>query len=180
MFGRADASRRARLMRDALAHADALHDFAHHLTGNATEADDLVQETYARALGAAEQFVPGSNLKAWLFRILQHLFIDNYRRQRDRRTEGGLDTTDAEPPAGTPPTQDELGQGQLKQVVGHEIEAALMKLTPDARLAVLLDLQGFDEAEMAALLECAPGTVKSRLFRARAALRELLRDHRER
>ena len=179
MFGRADASRRGRLMRDALAHADALHDFAHHLTGNEAEADDLVQETYARALGAAEQFVPGSNLKAWLFRILQHLFIDSYRRQRDRRTEGGLDTTDAEPPAGPQPAQDELGQGQLKQVVGHEIEAALMKLTPDSRLAVLLDLQGFDEAEMATLLGCAPGTVKSRLFRARAALRELLKDHRE-
>jgi RNA polymerase sigma-70 factor (ECF subfamily) len=166
-------------MRDALAHADALHDFAYHLTGNGVEAEDLVQETYARALGAAEQFAPGSNLKAWLFRILQHLFIDNYRRQRDRRTEGGLDTTDAAAPAGPPPAQDELGQGQLKQVVGHEIEAALMRLTPDARLAVLLDLQGFDEAEMAELLQCAPGTVKSRLFRARAALRDLLRDHRE-
>jgi RNA polymerase sigma-70 factor, ECF subfamily len=55
-----------------------------------------------------------------------------------------------------------------------------MKLTPEARLAVLLDLQGFDEAEMASLLDCAPGTVKSRLFRARAMLRDLLRDHRER
>jgi RNA polymerase sigma-70 factor, ECF subfamily len=167
-------------MREALAHADALHDFAHHLSGNPSEADDLVQETYARALGAAEQFVLGSNLKAWLFRILRHLFIDNYRRQRDRQTEGGLDTTDAEPPAGAHPEQNELGQGQLKQVVGHEVEAALMKLTPDARLAVLLDLQGFDEAEMANLLECAPGTVKSRLFRARATLRDLLRDYRER
>jgi len=180
MFGRGDASRHARLMREALAHADALHDFAFHLTANPAEADDLVQETYARALGAAGQFVLGSNLKAWLFRILQHLFIDSYRRQRDRRTEGGLDTTDAEPSAGSSPSQDELGQGQLKQVVGHEIEAALMKLTPEARLAVLLDLQGFDETEMATLLDCAPGTVKSRLFRARATLRELLRDHRER
>ena len=85
------------VVRPVVAHADALHDFAYHLSGNATEADDLVQETYARALGAAEQFVLGSNLKAWLFRILQHLFIDNYRRQRDRQTEGGLDTTDAEP-----------------------------------------------------------------------------------
>lgn len=167
-------------MREALAHADALHDFAYHLSGNATEADDLVQETFARALGAAEQFVVGSNLKGWLFRILQHLFIDNYRRRRDRQTEGGLDTTDAEPLVGPHPGQDELGQGQLKQVVGHEIEAAILKLTPDARLAVLLDLQGFDEPEMATLLDCAPGTVKSRLFRARATLRDLLREHRER
>ena len=172
MFGRADVSRRAELMREALAYADALHDFAYHLTASATEAEDLVQETYARALGAAEQFAVGSNLKAWLFRILQHLFIDNYRRERSRRTEGGLDTTDGEAPH-------EMEQGQLKQVVGHEIEAALMRLTPDARVVVLLDLQGFSEAETASLLECAPGTVKSRLYRARATLRDLLRDHRE-
>jgi len=167
-------------MREALAYADALHDFAYHLTANATEAEDLVQETYARALGATEQFAAGSNLKAWLFRILHHLFIDNYRRQRSQRTEGGLDTTDGEAAERQgDPVQHELEQGQLKQVVGHEIEAALMRLTPDARLVVLLDLQGFSEAETAALLECAPGTVKSRLYRARAMLRELLRDHHE-
>ncbi len=163
-------------MREALAHADALYDFALHLTANPTEADDLVQETYARALGAAERFVAGSNLKAWLFRILQHLFIDGYRRQRDRRTDGGLDT--AAPPA-APSAPGALGEEQVQKVVGHEIEAALMTLSPDARLAILLDLQGFTEAEMATLLDCAPGTVKSRLFRARAALRERLRDYRD-
>jgi RNA polymerase sigma-70 factor (ECF subfamily) len=180
MFGRTDAASRAGLMREALAYADALHDFAYHLTANATEAEDLVQETYARALGAAEQFVAGSNLKAWLFRILHHLFIDNYRRERSRRTEGGLDTTDGDAAERQgDPVQHEMEQGQLKQVVGHEIEAALMRLTPDARLVVLLDLQGFSEAETASLLECAPGTVKSRLYRARATLRELLRDHHE-
>lgn len=167
-------------MREALAYADALHDFAYHLTANATEAEDLVQETYARALGAAEQFAAGSNLKAWLFRILQHLFIDNYRRERSRRTVGGLDTTDGEAEASESDlARDEMEQGQLKQVVGHEIEVALMRLTADARLVVLLDLQGFSEAETASLLECAPGTVKSRLYRARASLRELLRDHHE-
>ena len=167
-------------MREALAYADALHDFAYHLTANATEAEDLVQETYARALGAAEQLAVGSNLKAWLFRILQHLFIDNYRRERSRRTVGGLDTTDGEAEASESDlARDEMEQGQLKQVVGHEIEVALMRLTADARLVVLLDLQGFSEAETASLLECAPGTVKSRLYRARASLRELLRDHHE-
>jgi RNA polymerase sigma-70 factor (ECF subfamily) len=180
MFGRADASTRGGLIREALAYADALHDFAYHLTANATEAEDLVQETYARALGAADQFAAGSNLKAWLFRILHHLFIDNYRRERSRRTEGGLDTTDGDAAERqSDPAAHEMEQGQLKQVVGHEIEEALMRLTPDARLVVLLDLQGFTEAEMASLLECAPGTVKSRLYRARATLRELLRDHHE-
>ena len=180
MFGRADASTRGRLIREALAYADALHDFAYHLTANATEAEDLVQETYARALGAADQFAAGSNLKAWLFRILHHLFIDNYRRERSRRTEGGLDTTDGDAAERqSDPAPHEMEQGQLKQVVGHEIEEALMRLTPDARLVVLLDLQGFTEAEMASLLECAPGTVKSRLYRARATLRELLREHHE-
>jgi RNA polymerase sigma-70 factor (ECF subfamily) len=178
MFGRSDASSRAGLMREALAYADALHDFAFHLTANATEAEDLVQETYARALGASEQFAAGSNLKAWLFRILRHLFIDNYRRERSRRTEGGLDSTEGKAAASEGDlAKHEMEQGQLKQVVGHEIEAALMRLTPDARLVVLLDLQGFSEAETASLLECAPGTVKSRLYRARATLRELLRDH---
>ncbi|HSY39746.1 MAG TPA: sigma-70 family RNA polymerase sigma factor [Polyangia bacterium] len=180
MFGRADASTRGGLIREALAYADALHDFAYHLTANATEAEDLVQETYARALGAADQFAAGSNLKAWLFRILHHLFIDNYRRERSRRTEGGLDTTDGDAAERQgDPAPHEMEQGQLKQVVGHEIEEALMRLTPDARLVVLLDLQGFTEAEMASLLECAPGTVKSRLYRARATLRELLREHHE-
>jgi RNA polymerase sigma-70 factor (ECF subfamily) len=180
MFGRADASTRGGLIREALAYADALHDFAYHLTANATEAEDLVQETYARALGAADQFAAGSNLKAWLFRILHHLFIDNYRRERSRRTEGGLDTTDGDAAERqSDPAAHEMEQGQLKQVVGHEIEEALMRLTPDARLVVLLDLQGFTEAEIASLLECAPGTVKSRLYRARATLRELLRDHHE-
>ena len=165
-------------MRDALAHADALHDFAYHLTADAAEADDLVQETYARALAAASRF-DGSNLKAWLFRILHNAFVDLYRRRRDRRTDGGLDgDRDAALGPGDR-AQHELEQRQARAVVGHEVEEALMSLTEEARVAVLLDLQGFSEAEMAELLGCAAGTVKSRLFRARAALREKLRDHRD-
>lgn len=173
------ADRVTHLMRDALAWTDALHDFAFHLTANAAEADDLVQETYARALGAADRFVDGSNVKAWLFRILHNAFVDLYRRRRDRRTDGGLDAAAeaaVDPDAGA---QHELEQRQTRAVVGHELEEALMSLTEEARVAVLLDLQGFSEAEMAGLLGCAPGTIKSRLFRARAALREKLRDHRE-
>src|SRR3989454_9258525 len=80
------------LPREALAYADSLHNLARYLTGNATDAEDLVQETYLRALRAAGQFTPGTNLKAWLFRILRNTFVSRYRRARHDPTIGGLDT----------------------------------------------------------------------------------------
>jgi RNA polymerase sigma-70 factor (ECF subfamily) len=169
------ASPSTRLMREAMAHADGLYNFARHLAGSGPEAEDLVQETYARALGAFRQFKDGTDVKAWLFRILRNTFIDLHRQHQRRRTEGGLDTvieTSSSASSSVEP-------GQLRQVVGREIEAAMSSLTEDARMAVLLDLEGFSEAEMAECLGCPVGTVKSRLFRARAALRERLRDHGE-
>jgi RNA polymerase sigma-70 factor (ECF subfamily) len=162
----------APLMREALAHADGLCNLAYHLTRNPAEAQDLTQETYARAFGALAQFEEGTNLKAWLFRILRNTFIDLHRREQRQKTEGGLDTVLLDPP----PCDDAGEPRQVQEVMGRELERAMGALTEDARLAVLLDLEGFSEAEMASVLGCAPGTVKSRLFRARAALRERLRD----
>jgi RNA polymerase sigma-70 factor, ECF subfamily len=80
--------------REALAYADTLYNLARYLTGNQTDAEDLVQDTYARALRGAAQFTPGTNLKAWLFRILRNTFISLYRRRRHNPTIGGLDTVD--------------------------------------------------------------------------------------
>jgi RNA polymerase sigma-70 factor, ECF subfamily len=167
------------LGREALAYVDALHNLARYLTGNAADAEDLVQETYARALRSADQFMVGTNLKAWLFRILRNTHISMYRRRRSDPTVGGLDTID-------PDTQGvaddawllgDLDLDRLRNLVAQEIEEALMRLSEDARAVVLLDLEGLTEVEVAAIMGCAVGTVKSRLARARAALRQLLADY---
>jgi RNA polymerase sigma-70 factor (ECF subfamily) len=176
MARRDTADAAAGLVRDALAYADGLHNLAYHLSHDATQAEDLVQETYARALGAAAQFKEGSNLKAWLYQILRNTFIDLYRHDHRARTEGGLDTVVEDRASAV---EENAEPAQVRAVVGHEIEQAMRALTDDARMAVLLDLEGFTEAEIAECLGCPQGTVKSRLFRARAALRERLRDHAE-
>ena len=167
------------LGRDALAYADTLFNLARYLTGNPTDAEDLVQDTYARALQAASRFAPGTNLKAWLFRILRNSFISSYRRRRHEPTIGGLDTVDptAQGPAPEQWLLDDLELERLRKIVGEEIEQALMTLSEEARTVILLDLEGLTEAEVAQVVGCAVGTVKSRLARARAALRLLLKDY---
>jgi RNA polymerase sigma-70 factor (ECF subfamily) len=165
--------------RDALAFLDAVYRTARRLTGNDDEAEDLVQETYARALGKEAQFTPGTNLRAWLFRILRNAHVDRWRRARTSPVRERLE--DDDPPDDAGGTR-ELLRGdeeleRLRRVVSSEIEAALRALPVDARTIILLDLEGLGEAEIADVLGCAQGTVKSRLSRARARLRERLSDY---
>jgi RNA polymerase sigma-70 factor (ECF subfamily) len=165
--------------RAALDHLDALYRVARNLTGRDSDAEDLVQETYTRAIAAAAQFTAGTNLRAWLFRILRNAHIDAYRRARTNPVDGGLedefvaDTT----PSATEPLRGDAELERLRGVVTRDIETALASLSVDARAIILLDLEGFKESELAETLGCALGTVKSRLARARAALRERLRDY---
>jgi RNA polymerase sigma-70 factor (ECF subfamily) len=169
---------RAELGQEALAYIDSLHNTARYLTGNAADAEDLVQETYARALGAAAQFTPGTNLKAWLFRILRNGFISRYRRQRHDPLVGDLEPVESVPEG----AQEAWLRGdqeldRLRNVVAEEIEAALLALPEEHRTVILLDLEGLSEREVADVVGCPVGTVKSRLARARAALRQRLRDY---
>ena len=167
------------LGQEALAYVDGLHNLARYLTGNASDAEDLVQETYARALRAADQFTPGTHLRAWLFRILRNVFISGLRRRRVSPVIGGLDTvTPSGQDTGTDPElRDDLELEPLRNLVAAEIETALLRLSEDARTVILLDLEGLTEVEVAQVMDCAVGTVKSRLARARAALRQHLKDY---
>jgi RNA polymerase sigma-70 factor, ECF subfamily len=164
---------------EILAHADALYNLARYLTHRPSEAEDLVQETYVHALQAWDRLVPGSNVKAWLFRILRNLFLSRYRQTRRGAPEDSYDTT--EPGAGGPGAEASfMGDRELERMrglVGAEIEGALRQLSEGARTIVLLDAEGFTESEVAHVLGCAVGTVKSRLSRARAELRRTLADY---
>src|SRR5204863_8909819 len=110
------------LGREALAYVDTLHNLARYLTGNEADAEDLVQETYARALRAADQFTPGTNLKAWLFRILRNTFLSDARRRRANPVLGGLDTVI--PSASDAPEaawlRDDVELDRLRRVVAAE------------------------------------------------------------
>jgi RNA polymerase sigma-70 factor (ECF subfamily) len=176
LWPRARGSGRAK---ETLVHADALYNLARYLTGDPDDAQDLVQETYERALRAWDERAPDTNVKAWLFRILRNAFISRYRQEQRRPALELYDTTEQAPegaadegvslPAGPDPEQ-------LRRIVSGEIEAALRTLSDEARTVILLDLEGFTESEVAQIVGCAVGTVKSRLNRARAALRVKLAD----
>jgi RNA polymerase sigma-70 factor (ECF subfamily) len=165
------------VVRQALAHADGLYNFARWLSRDPQEAEDLVQETYARALGAAQQFEAGSNLRAWLFRILRNAFLDRRRRSQRGGNPGSLDEIGTDGEVAETPTS-ELDLDQVRALVADDVAAAVGALPEAFRTVILLDLEGMTEAEAASVLGCATGTVKSRLSRARGLLRARLAAYR--
>ncbi len=162
-----------------LPQADALYNFARYLCRDAALAEDLVQDAFARALDAQAQFAPGTNLKAWLFRILRNAFLDRRRRERKspvelREVSDVMESTDDSRDLWL---RGDIEIDRLRRLVASDIETALARLSDDARSVVLLDLEGFTETEIAKVMDTAVGTVKSRLARARAVLREALQEY---
>jgi RNA polymerase sigma-70 factor (ECF subfamily) len=163
------------LAEQAMAHLDELYSLARHLCGNPSDAEDLVQDTYARALAGAARFEDGSNLRAWLFRILRNCFIDQARRRKIVR-KIVLEVPDEAIDTKVPEMWDAAALDQLRYLTASEVGRAIAALPIEFRFVVLLDVEGFSEAETAEILRCAPGTVKSRLSRAKARLRAVLQE----
>ena len=161
---------------DALQHLDALYSLARWLVRDPSAAEDLVQETYLRALRGGHQFQPGTNLRAWLFCILRNTFYTLYRR---KGREG--QPVDPEVLDDLPSGQGAVGEHRLGPsdgTAGVDLTAALERLPEALRSIVLLaDVEEFTMTEIAAIMACPVGTVKSRLFRARALLKGWLRDY---
>ena len=169
---------RERFAREAMAYLDHLYRVAFHLSQEENEAQDLVQETLARALASYKQFMPGSNMKAWLAKILYNFFLDRHQQNKrwvsvEAEIFGGVEKSDywERVPADNPGPESLL----LVKELNNKIADALRKIPEEFRSTILLvDMADFCYAEAAEILCCPVGTIRSRLSRGRKLLHKQL------
>jgi RNA polymerase sigma-70 factor (ECF subfamily) len=176
-----EAARRRRFEAEALPHMDALYRTALRLVRNPSDAEDLVQETYLRAHRFWDRYEPGTNCKAWLFKILTNTRINQYVKDSKRPARVDFDAvepflTQPEPAAQEQPTHGELAT--FADLLDDEVKSALEAVPDDFRLVLLLYVvEGYAYKEIAQILAIPIGTVMSRLFRARKLLQAELQDY---
>ena len=165
---------------EAMQHLDALYRTALRMTRNPQDAEDLVQETYLRAYRFFDKFQPGTNLRAWLFKILTNAYINRYRKQATQPRVDSLDDSEEFVLYNHLDTEAAARGGSVEaQVLDHfaenDIKAAIEALPPQFRMAVLLaDVEGFSYNDIAEITGGKKGTVMSRLFRGRLLLQKAL------
>ena len=177
-----EAEEKARFSHEAIAHLDHLYRVALFLAKESSEAEDLVQETYARALGSYKKFTPGTNMKAWLTMILQNFFFDQYYQKKrwvsveNSFADEAKETSDCwdKFQADSPEPENQI----LLKELSDKISDALSKISEEFRLPVILvDMGDFSYEEAAEILSCPVGTIRSRLARGRRLIYKHLRGY---
>jgi RNA polymerase sigma-70 factor, ECF subfamily len=172
---------RGRFEQDALEHLDSMYRTALRMTRNPQDAEDLVQEALVRAYRFYDRYEPGTNFRAWLFKILTNTYINAYRKKRVRPQESSLDDTEEfflyNQLGGNGEAVDDVESTVLDRLGTDDIQQAIDKLPPQFRTTVqLADVEGLSYAEIAEATGVAKGTVMSRLFRGRRQLQRALWD----
>ncbi|WP_083403940.1 sigma-70 family RNA polymerase sigma factor [Curtobacterium sp. MCBA15_001] len=178
-----DAELRGLFEDQALPFMDQLYGAAMRMTRNPADASDLVQETFVKAFAAFRQFRQGTNLKAWLYRILTNTFINTYRKNQRNPYQGTIDELEDWQLGGAESvTQSVSARSAEADAIDHlpssAVKDALQAIPEDFRMAVYFaDVEGFSYQEIADIMKTPVGTVMSRLHRGRRLLRGLLADH---
>lgn len=179
--GDLEAAVREELEQEAISHLDSLYRTALRLTGHAADAEDLVQETYFRAFRFLHQFRAGTNLRAWLFRILRNTFINMYRYKQRRPEQASIEETEEFYlynhliESTFQPSSEQPDRAAIESLAIEQILDAIEKLPDDFRQVIMLvDVEEFSYREAAEIMDVPIGTVMSRLYRARRKLRSVL------